>query len=233
MKKHTRIPLVICSLITAQAASAATLAFYDIDDDATPGGGTNSNILAAESFLPGVTATNLSVSNANVVPSTNSDTIFVRWSNAGTVTNVNYIEFTLTPTTVGNTLNLTGFNFEYYYDGSGVAGTGTHNARWDVRANINGGGFADVGANPDATYSTNTNAVPGTLPSASVTLTQTGVTSAIFRLSMYNDGTAQTDANNVFIKTNSITVTGDVVPEPSTALFGILGLAGFLIRRRR
>ncbi len=223
MKKYTRIPLVICSLITAQAASAATLAFYDIND-----GGTNTNILGVESSLSGVSATSLSLTGTGVAASTGSDTIFVRFSDAPSTTGSHYIEFELTPANVGQTLSLTSLSFEYYYDGTDSATSGT--ASWDLRANINGAGFADVGANPDATYASATNEVPSPLPSATVTLGQTNVTSAVFRLSMYDDGGT---ASNTFIKTNSITVSGDVVPEPSTALLGVLGLAGFLIRRRR
>ncbi len=223
MKKHTRIPLVICSLITAQAASGATLAFYDIND-----GGTNTDILGVESSLSGVNTTSLSLTGTGVSSSTNSDTIFVRFSDASSATGSSYIEFTLTPANVGQTLSLTSLSFEYYYDGSDSSSSG--DAFWDLTANINGAGFADVGANPDATYSSATNTVPSTLPSETVILGQTNVTSAVFRLSMYDDGG---NASNTFIKTNSITVTGDVVPEPCTALLGVLGLAGFLIRRRR
>lgn len=218
-----RIRFAIFGFTTLQAASAATLVFYDINE-----GGANTDILGVESHLAGVSATELSLNGNGVSVSTTSNTIFVSFANAPSATGSHYIEFTLTPAAAGLTLDLTNLSFEYFYDGSGSSGSG--DAFWDLSVNIDGAGFVDVGSNPDATFNNPISSVPSPLPSATVPLGFTGVTSAVFRLSMYDDDGASTTA---YIKTSSITVTGDLVPEPGTAVLGTLGLTGLLIRRRR
>ncbi len=222
MTKHVQtITLTaLCIALMSVTAQAGVLAFYDNADE-----GTQSDWKKAEIVEVGVVAGDLSLNGLNI--SSGSDTIWQRPSNLDTSTgdNNDYTQFTISAAS-GTIAQIDSITFGHYYTGSGTLPT----IHWDVQVDT-GSGFVDVGSAPDATST----AVPSPEEPefATVSLGLTDVSSATFRVYVYDDGGAGENSSSIFTRTKTFQVNGQV-PEPaSMALFGLGGLVMGLRRRAR
>lgn len=211
---------VVCLALLTAAAQADVLAYYDND-----AGGTQSDWMKVETVDPGVTAGDLSLNGLNF--STGSNTIWQRPSDLDASTSDNdYTEFTISAVS-GTIAQIDSITFGHYYTGSGTLPT----IYWDVQVDT-GSGFVDVGSAQDATST----AVPSPEEPefATVSLGLTDVSSATFRVYVYDDDGAGENNSNIFTRTKTFQVDGQVVPEPTS--MALLGVGGLMIaggRRKR
>lgn len=137
-----------------------------------------------------------------------------------------YFNFTLT-TPGTETLSLTSLTFDY---GVGTNSTGiTSNFYYAVFASVNGGGFSQIGTTFNTGSLNMTQNATNNLGVQTTDLSSIiGADSVELRV-WVSSTTANGGAGSLF---KNITVNGAVVPEPSAALLGGLGMLALLRRRR-
>lgn len=150
------------------------------------------------------------------------------------VTNSDFISFTFNPG-AGNQLSVTGFSFW-----ANLGSSTDISSNFQVQM-INGANTTILSSGIDATD--NITKVTGGAGSGTVDGQQfnfslsglTGLTgTTTFRILFYDTDSLVTNWSGNWVRIDDITLSGDIspIPEPTTALLGLLG-AGFLIRRRR
>ncbi|MEP4077249.1 PEP-CTERM sorting domain-containing protein [Haloferula sp.] len=165
--------------------------------------------------------------------SSGTGTAFMRAQNtpnsSSPVGTVFYHEFSMTVANlgVGQTLNLTSFDFDYFATQiSGQFFTGVYSDAVGYTGTGDKLGTTNIGSNAGNSFSldlTSANSVAG----SSFTGLTNGETIE-FRIT-FGDNVS---ADNRIHRVDNIVLNGDVVPEPSTALLGGLGLLALLRRRR-
>jgi len=142
----------------------------------------------------------------------------------------NYVAFTITADP-GNTLSLTNLVYDYYATSNEVALLFEGQA--EAFISVDSGAFNSFGSvsssDVDGVLLNNGAVVTANLDLSSIT----GASSVEVRVAFGNAGT--NSGVNLFGGTGfvqGIQLNGDVVPEPSTALLGVLGALGLLRRRR-
>jgi hypothetical protein len=218
---------------TSQSNAAAAVA--NLTTSSISGSGLNGNF--GSFFLRNQFGANLWItgSSPSGAGSASSDLwIGVNNQNWGTVgaavSSAHYLEFTLTAD-VGKTLDLTNLTFSWQ--------TGINNQTsildfgYQLFASSNGGSYASVGSAGTKSVSNalGTSTDWGTHSSENIDINALdGANTVTFRLAMSNP--INTTAGSYVQFFRDVTVNGSVVPEPSAALLGCMGLM-VLCRRRR
>ena len=197
--------------VAIPVAHGATVVFYDFATDLNPtteAANTSSTAVAGEGF--GGTGRSSFENNA-----------FGRGISMDV--GESYLGFTINADS-GFTLDLTDLSFLYRI--SQIEGASTE-FTFEVRSSVDG--FA---AEVPGTYSTNPTGVSGSNRTASFDLTGgdfAGLETVTFRLGVTGNGASNF---NDIARWDDILVEGSVIPEPSAALLGSLGLLALLRRRR-
>ncbi|MFU8893723.1 MAG: hypothetical protein ACNA8L_08855 [Luteolibacter sp.] len=214
--------LVTATLLAhGQTASAAVLALYDFD---------GTTLLAPTSTHPGVSASNIvaasgAPSERSTAPaSTENLGLNYQANTGGIVTSETaafdgdrYFFFTLTLT---DPVDFTTLMFKFGAGGGTLERSTFVRTSLDNFANNLGSSMSTEAVYSDVTY--DMAAVYGALAE--------GVTGEVeFRFYHYNNSTT----NNRTIVFDDITVSGAIIPEPSSPLIAVLGLGCLLVRRRR
>lgn len=122
----------------------------------------------------------------------------------------------------------------YHFDnGSGASGNGNQNGKMEIAMSVDSGATFSI-VNPSYQIQDNEGTVTSVIAPFSVDFTAVAGQSVQFRFLNNALGTLAnntTDPVQDFTLINGFNVAP--VPEPSAALFSILGLAGFALRRRR
>lgn len=140
----------------------------------------------------------------------------------GTTFGPDYYEFTIQTSPAGGTLNLGQLSFAYNASGSGATVQSRYQVHYDDLSD--GAGFQELYTSPLTNSTTDLTATVDLSAPAFDNLTG-GITFRIY----VADGSS--DSNGSSSRIDDIMV--DTVPEPSGALFGLIGLGGFMLRRRR
>jgi len=153
------------------------------------------------------------------------------WGTVGAaVSSAHFLEFTLTADT-GKTLDLTNLTFSWQAAINNQ--TDILSFGYQLFASANGGSYASVGSAGTKSVS---NALAlstdwGTITSENIDINSLdGANTVTFRLAMNNPNNTGAGSYVQFFR--NITVNGTVVPEPSAALLGGLGLLALMRRRR-
>jgi hypothetical protein len=190
------------------------------------------NTLAPSTTAAGISATSLSeVEFASVSTTTNPPGGSGNAARAITLEKIDdsfdtdhYYEFTLTPDAPGQALSLNNLTFIFNISSSGAGNSSGYQLRYDDLSD--GAGFITIGTTELAT---NTTAVSANfdLSGAAFSNLTSGIT---FRIDVRDTGS---NANNVSVRIDDVTVTGAVIPEPGTFGLGCLAAASVLFARRR
>ena len=126
-------------------------------------------------------------------------------------------------------LNLTSLTFDYGLGQNNGVAAQTGNFYYGVFASVNGGAFSQIGSTFDSGSITLAQNVTTSLGNQNIDLSSiTGAQNVALRV-WVGSTSAVPSGGSIF---RNITVNGTVVPEPSTALLGGLGML-VLLRRRR
>ena len=220
--KHSFLPiLALC--MTAASSNAATIVYtFDTATTAIIGsntGQTATQIATTNTFGSGITAgTYSATSTVGGLGVTGGEMRAIKKGDTDTHT------FTITIPNLGaNTLDLTSIFFNY-----GTRGADTAPANFTVSSNLAGGTITPNTATHAAvanTSSTATMVLAGTFTG----LNNTAIT---FTLADSAGGSNNSTAMYTWIDNVTLTGTVNVIPEPSAALLGGLGLLALLRRRR-
>ncbi len=213
MKPRQLLIPVITLCMTAVSSHAATIAWNFTG---------NVRTASTNDFGSGITTSNYTISGLGLDPGgmINSERAATRFKNGSDTHTFSII----IPN--GVSVNLTNLSFDFGHSisqGNGSANT-AHN--WSLSSITNGGASVTTSGNGPTmaagTRSTNFNlALTGLTGETNTTITFTLLDNTLAE----NNNTNRTFFDNV-------TITGTVVPEPSTALLGALGLLALLRRRR-
>jgi hypothetical protein len=214
------IPVVVASLsLLAGTSHAATIVSYDFSSDANP------TTELADTNSTAVTSDASRWTGSNNHGRSAAGNYFGRGPKDTALTS--YVQFTVNADS-GYTLNLA--SLSYGYQMSQIQGSGTAPFTFETRSSVDGFASAISG-----TYSTNpVSSATSSFHTATFDLSSiaySGLESIEFRF--YVTGSGAGFANDI-ARWDDITVTGDValIPEPTTALLGGLGLLALLRRRR-
>lgn len=219
--------------VTSQANAAA--AVTNLTTSAISGSGLNANFNTF--FVRNQFGTNLWISGSSPsgAGSASSDLwIGVNNQNWGTVgaavSSAHYLEFTLTAD-AGKTLDLTNLTFSWQAAINNQ--TSILDFGYQLFASADGGSYASVGSGGTKSVG---NALGvstdwGTITSENINVNSLdGANTVTFRLAMNNPINTTAGGYAQFFR--NVTVNGAVVPEPSSALLGGLGLLALMRRRR-
>ena len=231
---HASLIFGLLALLPA-ASNAAVIASYvdgtDADSAAlaelTSSVGVTASALSAVGFTGGTSITRTEFGAAVSTPagptagsSAASEWLFARsrnstgTSNTTPGTSTDYFGFTVAAANVGETLDLNTLKFDFV-----AVGDVTGLARLFV--NVDSGGFNAIGSEFSATATSGF----GTVTQASVDLSSiTGATSVEFRIGLGDN--RDTDGAATYLQ--GIQLDANVIPEPSAALLGGLGLLALL-----
>jgi hypothetical protein len=156
------------------------------------------------------------------------------WTDGAPSSNDRYFQFTATATG-GNTLDLDNLTFNWQAAISMQTVSATFS--YQLFASVDGGAYATVGSVGTKSVGNGLGGTTtdwGTITLEDINLNGLdGATSVAFRLAMGADnGAATNDTGSYAQLFRNITLNGQVIPEPSSALLGGLGLL-VLLRRRR
>ena len=216
--------------IASSTAHAATLATFNFDNSTLANSTPTSGYTVTDLSFP---TTGTALENMNTVTVTNSVAFAgngtnnnkLQFSTSGQfqstpalgVTAGQYLTFTITATT--GTLDLTALNLDHSRTSSAPRQLAVYGA---------------TAANPTfsllQTYSNGNSTTPLALDTLDLTnksISFAGITSATFRLVMFEHNT-----NKGVGQFDNIVLSGTVIPEPSTALLSALGILALLRRRR-
>ncbi len=246
---------LIAVMLNARPAQAALLASY------LDGVTTNSSDLTGFSGITATSLTDMGLSSAvgndhtdfgAAFSATTADetrdgafwlgSLVEYYSSSTTPTSAdNYFVFTVTADTPGS-LSLTNLTFDLYSSVSapGWKAGGSLDVNWELFASTDGGSFNSLLSGSSDIALTNPDPgdeIDSALSQLNVDLTGiSGVTSVEFRLALGGSrdlagaGARQNDYGNAQI--GNIELNGSIIPEPSSALLGVLGSL-LLLRRRR
>lgn len=133
-----------------------------------------------------------------------------------------YYEFTINTNPAGGTLNLGLLSFAYNASGTGSTVQSRYQVHYDDLSDA--AGFQELSTTPSTNGTTDLTATIDLSSPAFDNLTN-GIT---FRIYVADGG-----SDNIGSSARIDDIMVDTVPEPSGALFGVIGLGGFLLRRRR
>lgn len=216
--RKTKSLLVLAALLAGHSAHAATIASYEFV--------TSAAVTTADS---NVTASNFAASSGfSAAAWSSSQNFFTREAPISFDVDSGYVGFTVTADS-GFTLDLTSLSFNYWAT-RGAPRSSDYTETVSVRTSVDG--FA---ADLSGTYSLNPFTSNGAVQSASFDLTGAsfqGLSS--FEVRIYQVINDTVNEFNDISRTDNVLLEGSVsvIPEPSAALLGGLGLLALLRRRR-
>ena len=238
MKFHPTLLAAAASVLIGSSAQAAVLASYEFTgaDAAARAVATTSaadltagSFSFASAFSDDVTASRAGFSSggnifARVTATTASDL-------TGSITANEYVTVTITPDS-GFELNLTSVTVDLGYTNSLAAGVGK-SLSTSVFSSVDG--FAAANVLGTKTFTAANNGTNYTYENLNIDLTGAAYQNLSgpleFRIYLYDEANAITDTQPIH-RIDNFTLNGAVIPEPSAALLGSLGIL-VLLRRRR
>ena len=202
--------------ILPSSASAALVAHYTFTSGSF-----------ASTVFPGYTASTItengfiSVNTTTSAPGSGAARA-ITLEQLGTTFGPDYYEFTIQTNPAGGPLNLGLLSFAYNASGSGTAVQSRYQVHYDDLSD--GSGFQELYTS-DFTNSTTKLTATVDLSSPAFDNLTNGIT---FRIYVADGGSDNTGSS---VRIDDIMV--DTVPEPGAAMLGLIGLGGFLLRRRR
>ena len=204
--------------ILSSSASAALVAHYAFVN--------GSGAFNSQQF-PGYSASTITETGFTSVNSTTNSPAgtsarAITLDQLGTTFGPDYYEFTIQTNPAGGTLNLGLLSFAYNASGTGSTVQSGYQVHYDDLSD--GAGFQELYTTP-ITNGTNDLTATIDLSAPAFDNLTSGIT---FRIYVADGGS---DNNGSSVRIDDIMV--DTVPEPSGAMLGLIGLGGFLLRRRR
>lgn len=209
--KKTLLTLGVLTAATLSSQAALSSWDFSAESGLTPDGSAAGTIMAStkNTVTAGITSSDLVGTGTVAYEDFNGalGELNLRNFNDG-ATPDGALEFTLTAD-FGTSFDVTGINLSAYRNGSGAAST------WNFLTSVDGGAFTQFGD----TKTPAAGGAPG-FETFSFTGSIVGAESVVFRFEAIN-GSGNIHFNGL-----------EVVPEPSTALLGALGMLALLRRRR-
>lgn len=233
-KQHNHFTIIATSLIAlASASDAAVLVGYNFTTDNTV-----ASINASFTSGPEVTAGAFTAvgSNIGIGSDTMADYAFLSTlhtgsTQAGALADPNFFQVTISASNPGYLLNLRRLTF--LLGNSSDITVGSFSNEVFLQSSIGGFGTGNpVIAGTNTTRTSPDFLVTFSASKASFDLSGAefqGISSATFQI-RFSDSVNAESAFNIF---DDVQIEGTVIPEPSTALLGGLGLVGLLLRRSR